>query len=202
MKIATWEFFIQVSNDFDEKGHFPYCTDAIDGKHIKAKHPSDWAPCFIITGCNRNKWYIYKTGLRDYGEENDVGTIIAIMPFPYQPTRRRFRINAYCNVMCVYCRRYFGWRVKTLKLLVMWGIQGWKVDGTWSGLCLVAGSGTSGAELQKAWCREKESNQFRLATAVLSGDSRRSNLHFPVRLHSINSSFFAVPRLTSDPLFH
>jgi hypothetical protein len=53
---------------FDAKSHFLYCTDAIESKHINVKYPSQWTPCSVITGCNRNKRYIYKTGLRENGE--------------------------------------------------------------------------------------------------------------------------------------
>jgi hypothetical protein len=142
MRIPTWECF-KVSNNFDVKSHFPYCTNAIDSKHIKMKRPSHWTLCFIITGCNRNKRYIYKTGLSDNGEENDVSTIIAIMTFSSHPTRQLFHINTYCKAMCVHCRRNFEWCVKTLKLLVIGGIQG--LESGWNLVRIVSSSGL--------WCQ-------------------------------------------------
>jgi hypothetical protein len=135
---------------FYVKGHFQYCTDAIDSKHIKVKHPSNWTPCSLITGCNRNKWHIYKTSLRDNGEENNTSTIIAITSHAIfvSSHQTNVHINTYCNA-CLFT---------ALKLLVMGGIRG----SNWVELVSIVFNNVLCCQrcwiCKKVSCREKKCN--------------------------------------------
>jgi hypothetical protein len=132
---------------FYVKGHFQYCTDAIDSKHIKVKHPSHWTPCTLITGCNRNKWHIYKTCLRYNGEENNASTIIAITSYAIfvSSHQTNVHINTYCNAMFIHCSRATGYGRNTRM----------ELGGTWSVSCPIMCSVVSGVESAKKFHVER-----------------------------------------------